>query len=143
MPRIDWPRSAKDGDRMPTGRIFFTAPLSIARNSTSASAARPTTRVGVAVARLRVHARAGVTEIAIGDARAREKSDLQHPVKDDRDLAEEERAVDVRRDQHVIERQQRHRQHRRGAHDVQQIGQRGKPPLCLVETGEDVDDAGE
>src|SRR5262249_54744070 len=47
MPRMAWPRSAKDGDRMPTGRIFFTAPLSIARSSTSASAVRPTTRIGI------------------------------------------------------------------------------------------------
>ena len=50
MPRIAWPRSADDGDRMPTGQIFLTAPLSIARSSTSASAARPTTSVGVASA---------------------------------------------------------------------------------------------
>src|SRR2546421_3598819 len=39
-------RSANDGERMPTGQIFFTAPLSIARTSTSASAARPSIRVG-------------------------------------------------------------------------------------------------
>ena len=50
MPRIDWPRSAGDGDNTPTGQIFFTAPLSIARNRTSASAARPSTKVGVASA---------------------------------------------------------------------------------------------
>ena len=30
MPRIDWPRSAGDCDRMPTAWIFLTAPLSIA-----------------------------------------------------------------------------------------------------------------
>ena len=45
-PRIAWPRSAGDGERMPTGRILVTAPLSIARSSTSASAARPSTRIG-------------------------------------------------------------------------------------------------
>ena len=40
-PRIAWPWSAGDGDRMPTGQIFLTAPLSIARSSISASAATP------------------------------------------------------------------------------------------------------
>ena len=93
-------------------------------------------------ARLGVLKRAGVAEIAIGDARARQKCDLQQPIEHDRDLAEEERAVDVRRQQHVIERQQRHRQHRRGAHDVEEIGQRGEAPLRLVEAGDAVDEAG-
>ncbi len=35
-----------DGDSTPTGQVFFTAPLSIARSSTSASAARPRIRIG-------------------------------------------------------------------------------------------------
>ena len=47
-----WPRSVGDGDRMPTGQIFFTAPLSIERNRTSASAARPRISTGVASATL-------------------------------------------------------------------------------------------
>ena len=54
--------------------------------------------------------RARVVEIAVGDTRAAEEKHLQQPVQQDGDLAEEERAVDVGRDQHVIEREQRHRQ---------------------------------
>ena len=46
--RITVPWSALDGDRMPTGRIRWTAPLSMPRSRTSASAARPSTSVGVA-----------------------------------------------------------------------------------------------
>jgi hypothetical protein len=46
MPRIDWLRSARDCDRMPITSIFFTAPLSMPRSSTSASAAGPSTMVG-------------------------------------------------------------------------------------------------
>jgi hypothetical protein len=34
------------GRQNPAGQIFFTAPLSIARSSTSASAARPRMRIG-------------------------------------------------------------------------------------------------
>ena len=97
MPRIDWPRSASDGDRMPTGRIRLTAPLSIARSSTSASAARPSTSVGTECSPRDMLLRARVAEIAVGDARARQEHHLQEPVEHDRDLAEEERAVDVRR----------------------------------------------
>ena len=40
-----WPRSAGDGDNMPTGQIRLTAPLSMPRSRISASAARPTSRV--------------------------------------------------------------------------------------------------
>ena len=141
-PRMACPRSAGDGDRMPTGRILVTAPLSIARSSTSASAARPSTRIGVASLGLGVLQGARVAEIAIGDARPAEERDLQQPVEDDRDLAEEEGAVEIRRQQHVVERQQRHRQNGRGAHDVVEIGQRGEAPLRLVEAGERIDEAG-
>ena len=52
MPRIDWPRSLFDGDSTPAGQIFLTAPLSMARSSTSASAARPTINAGLASASL-------------------------------------------------------------------------------------------
>src|SRR5262245_63496466 len=86
--------------------------------------------------------RAGVAKIAIGDARARQKRDLQQPIEHDRDLAEEERAIDVRRQQHVIEREQRYRQYRRGAHDVEEIGQRGEAPLRLVKARDAVKETG-
>src|SRR5262249_1498830 len=86
--------------------------------------------------------RAGVAKIAIGDARARQKGDLQQPIQYDRDLAEEERAVDVWRQQHVVEGEQRYRQYRRGAHDVEEMGQRGEAPLRLVEAKDAVDEPG-
>ena len=74
------PDRTRDGDRMPTGQIFLTAPLSIARSSTSASAARPRIRVGAASAISRVLPRARVAEIAIGDARPAQEEHLQDPV---------------------------------------------------------------
>src|SRR5260221_14372957 len=83
-----------------------------------------------------------VAKIGMGDAGARQKSDLQQQIQYDRDLAEEERAVDVWRQQHVVEREQRYRQYRRGAHDVEEIGQRGEAPLRLVETRDAVDETG-
>src|SRR6516162_5322049 len=86
--------------------------------------------------------RAGVAKIAIGDTRARQKSDLQQPIQHNRYLAEEERAVDVWRQQHVVEREQRYRQYRRGAHDVEEVGQRGEAPLRLVEARDAVDETG-
>jgi len=49
------------------GQIFLTAPLSIERSKTSASAARPSISVGVASAPARA-AGAGIMEIAISDA---------------------------------------------------------------------------
>ena len=142
MPRMAWPRSDGDGDRMPTGQILVTAPLSIARSSTSASAARPSTSIGIGIGRLGVLQRAGVAEIAVGDARTGQKYDLQHPVENDRDLAEEKRAVEIWRQQNVVERQQRHRQHGRGTHDVVEVGQRSETPLGLVEAGKDVNETG-
>jgi hypothetical protein len=46
MPRMLCPRSAGDDDKIPTGQTLRTAPLSIDRSNASASAARPSTRVG-------------------------------------------------------------------------------------------------
>ncbi len=70
------------------------------------------------------------------------RNDLQQPVEHDRDLAEEERAVDVRRQQHVVDHQQRHGQHRHGPHDGEHVGQRNEPPLGLVQTEIAVDEPG-
>ena len=140
-PRIDWPRSAGDGERMPTTCSFWNAPLSLPRSGTSASAAGPSTMVGASVAAPRMLQRTGVAEIAVGDARAREEGHLQEPVQRDGDLAEEERAVDVRRQQHIVEHEQRDRQHRRHLDDVHQVRQRGEAPLVLVEP-EDREHAG-
>ena len=85
---------------------------------------------------------AGVAEIAVSDAGTGQKCDLQHPVENDRDLAEEKRTVEIWRQENVVERQQRHGQHGRGAHDVVEVGQRGKTPLRLVEAGKDVNETG-
>ena len=62
MPRFDWPWSLAACDSTPIGQIFFTAPLSMARNSTSASAFDPAAkpeatlmharRLGLTVSRL-------------------------------------------------------------------------------------------
>ena len=129
MLRIDWPRSASDGDSTPTGQIRLTAPLSMPRSSTSASAARPISSVGDGVLGPGVTAHARVAEIAIGKAQRAEEGYLEEPVEDDGDLAEEEGAVNVRRDENVVEHQQRQRQHRRDAQDVQRIRQRDEAPF--------------
>ena len=50
--------------------------------------------------------RARVPEQPVGDARPAEKEHLQQPVERNRNLAEEEGAVEVRRHEHVIEHQQ-------------------------------------
>jgi hypothetical protein len=100
------------------------------RNSTSASAARPSTSVGLD------------SEIAVRHARAAQQHDLQDPVEHDRDLAEEILAEHIRRDQKIVDDQQRHREHSRGAHDVHQVRQRGEPPFRFVEVKQEIDDAG-
>ncbi len=45
MLRIDWPRSAAEGDSTPAGQIPLMAPFSMPRNTTSTSAARPISSV--------------------------------------------------------------------------------------------------
>jgi hypothetical protein len=51
-------------------------------------------------------------------------------------------AEHIRRDQKIVDDQQRHRQHRRGAHDVHQVGQRCEAPLRFVEVEQEIDDTG-
>ena len=62
-----------------------------------------------------------LAEIPVGDARAAEKRGLDDEIKRDGDLAEEERGVEIRRQQHVVEHQQRNRQHRGGLDDPKQL----------------------
>ena len=83
-----------------------------------------------------------VAEITIGNARSAQEDDLEYPVKRDGDFAEEEFPEHVRRDQHVIEHQQRDREHGRRAHDVHQVGERGETPLRFVEMKKEIDEAG-
>ena len=142
MPRIDWPRSAVDGDRTPTGQIFLTAPLSIDAQQHLGVGGAAEHQRRRRVGDLGALQRARVMEIAVGDARAAEEEHLQEPVEQDGDLAEEERAVDVGRDQHVVEREQRHRQHGRGAEDIVEVGDRGEPPLVAVQAEDQIDRGG-
>src|SRR5918995_5844151 len=87
-------------------------------------------------------ANARVAEVAIGNARTAQKKHLHKPVQNDRNLAEKEGAVEVGRQQDVIQHQQRDRQNRRGAEDVVKVGQRGEAPLSLVELEEIIDEPG-
>ncbi len=83
--------------------------------------------------------RAAVVEIAIGDARAAQKEHLQEPVEQDGDLAEKELAVDVGRQQHIVEHEQRQREHGRCTKDVVKIGNGRKAPLVAVQTEDEID----
>ena len=86
---------------------------------------------------------AGELQVADEDPRAAEQEHLQEPVEPDGDLAEEVEAVALGRDEHVVDDEQRQRQHGRGAEDVEQVGQRREAPLRLVEGKPPVDEAGE
>ena len=75
MLRMSWPRSARDGDSMPTGQIRFTAPLSMPRSSDLGigGAADQQGRRGIFGPGVMAHAR--VAEIAIGEPqRAQEET---------------------------------------------------------------------
>ena len=65
-------------------------------------------RVGVALQGL---PRLGVFDVAEGEARAAQQEHLDQPVERDGDLAEEEEAEELRRDQNVVDHQQCQRQH--------------------------------
>ena len=73
------------------------------------------------------------------DAHAAEEEHLHEPVEQDRDLAEEEGAVEIRRQQDVVEHQQRDGEHAGGAEDVVEVGQRGEAPLVPVQADNEVD----
>src|SRR5580700_418950 len=85
---------------------------------------------------------ARIAEITIGKPRSAEEDELQDPIEDDGDLAEEELPEHVGRDQHVIEHQERYGEHRRRAQDVHQIRQRREPPLRLVKMEQVINDPG-
>ena len=70
-----------------------------------------------------------VAEIPIGKPQRAQERYLQKPEQDDRDLAGEKRAMDIGGDQDVVEHQERERQYRRGAQDVQPVGQRNETPF--------------
>ena len=80
-----------------------------------------------------MQARPRKAEIAIGDARPTQKEHLEEPVEDDRELAEKERAEKIRGNQNIVKHQQRNRQHAHCAQNTEEIGQRCKSPLALVE----------
>ena len=84
-----------------------------------------------------------VAEIAIGKAQRAQEEDLEEPIEDDGHLAEEERAMHVGRDQDVVEHQQRQRQHRGDAQDVEGIRQRDEAPFGGGEVEKVTDDKAE
>jgi hypothetical protein len=95
---------------------------------TSASAPRRIQR------RRRIHgarlvAGAGVAVPAIGQAHPGEREHLHEPVDHDGGVVEEEGAVDVGREEDVVEHQQRHGEHAPRPQNVQEIRDRDEPPL--------------
>src|SRR5882762_3097561 len=78
-------------------------------------------------------------DISIGDARPTQKEHLEEPVEDDRELAEEERAKKIRGNQNIVKHEQRNRQDAHCAEDTEEIGQRCKSPLALVELKQAID----
>ena len=81
-----------------------------------------------------------IMEIAVGDAGTAQEEHLQKPVEQDGDLAEEEMAVDVGCDQHVVDREQRDRQHGADAKDVEEVRQRREAPLVPVQAEGKIDE---
>src|SRR5262245_60986854 len=79
-------------------------------------------------------------EVTVGDPQATQKKHLQEPVEQNGDLAEEEGAIEVRRNQNVIERQQRDSKYGRCLEQVVEIRDRRETPLVTMQTGDEVDD---
>src|SRR5437879_7885593 len=79
------------------------------------------------------------TEIAIGDAWSPQQEHLEEPIEDDRELAEEERTEKIRGNQNIVKHEERNRQHAHCAQDTEEIGQRCKSPLALVELKQPID----
>ena len=105
------PRRREDSDR---SNLFFRAALDCPQQHFGACRIAEQQRRQCA-AGLGARERARVAEVTVGDARSRQEEHLQEPIEHDRDLAEEERAVDVGRQQHIIEHQQRNGLYARGA----------------------------
>ena len=128
---------------MPLGCVFLTVPgLDGAQDHLDVAAApeQQGRRAGIA---LQGVARAGIFQVAEGEPRAAQQEHLDQPVEGDGDLAEEEGAPQLRRDEDVIHHQQGDRQDGRGPEDVEEIRQGREAPLGPVEVGEPVDHAGE
>ena len=140
MPRIAWPavgeRRRQDADRPElahrAGLDRAQQHLGVGREAEHEGRRR--------VGHLRPVQDARVAEVAVDDPRPGEEAHLQDPVERNRDLAEEEGAVESRRQQDVVEHQQRQRQHRGGAHDVVEVRERGEAPLGLVQVEQEIDD---
>ena len=132
----------REGRRQDADRAHLTGGAALDRAQQDLGigrAAEHQARNGVAFARVVLGA--DMAEVPVGDARSRQECDLQEPVEQDRGLAEEVRAIERGRDQHIVEHEQRDRQHRRGAHDIAEIGHRGEAPLGAVQA-EHEEDAG-
>ncbi len=129
MLRINWPRSAFDGDNSPTGQMLLhSAALDSAQeNFGIRGAADQQRRRGIFLPGVAAHT--GIAEIAIGKAQRREEGNLEEPEQDDRHLADEEGAMDVGRDQDVIEHEQCQAKHSSHAQYVERIRQRDEAPF--------------
>ena len=118
MFRIDWPRSADDGDNtpdrpQPLDRAAFDAAQ---QDFGIRGAADQQRRRGVLGPGMMPRPR--IAEIAIGEAQRAQEEHLEKPEEDDGDLAEKERrlniwrhrrAVNVGRDKNIVQHQQRER----------------------------------
>ena len=127
--RINWPRSASEGERMPIGQIRFTrAAFDAAQQHLGISRAADQKRRR-SVLGFGVMADPRIAEITIGKAQRAERGDFKKPIEDDGYLAEKEGAVHVGRHQDVVQHQQRNGQHRGRAQDVEGIRQRDEAPF--------------
>src|SRR6202022_1641757 len=70
-----------------------------------------------------------ITKIEVRKAQRAQGKHFKQPVENDRDLAEKETAIDIRRHENVIENQHRNGQHRSRAQNIQRSRQRNEAPF--------------
>ena len=141
-PRMLCPRSVSRGEMRPSGRSP-TCPAWMARSTGSVSCARPRmSAVSAGAASVGGDLLPAILPPAIDETRAAEEEDLQAPIDDDEGLAEIELAEHLRRQEDVVGDEKADRQEARGAHDVDEIGDRGEAPFRLIEIGSPVDERG-
>ena len=130
--RIACPRSAAEGDSIPTGQSCLTAPLSIPRSSTSASAARPINRVDDRVLQ-RGHGGGHVNSGNIDSRNAGRSARTPAETSTERWLSRPNKTgavpLEALENENIIEDHERHRQHGRHAQDVQRVRQRNEAPF--------------
>jgi hypothetical protein len=119
----------------------LTAPLSIARNSTSASAARPISRVEDAPSVWAWRRTREIAEITIAETECAQREHLEKPVEHDGDTAEQHRGLAARcaENEGIVQHDERDRQNRRHPHDVQRIRQRNETPFRRRQVEDETD----